>query len=268
MEFDTIRYEVDGRIATITLNRPDQLNAINPQMTADLRQAYAAAEADDAVWTLVITAMGRAFCTGADVGDISDDFRVIYEGESYLATLPQWEAPQEGTPPFRNMTKPIIVAVNGLCCGAGLDWVTTGDVVIASERAQFFDPHVSIGLVSARESVRLARVLPTNIAMRIAITGRHERMGAQRAYELGLISEVVDHDDLVERALEIAELVNRNAPLAVRGTRLAIRKGLDVPLHEAEIMAEAFRERVLYTKDAREGPAAFLEKRDPNWSAS
>ncbi len=98
MEFDTIRYEVDGRIATITLNRPDQLNAINPQMTADLRQAYAAAEADDAVWTLVITAMGRAFCTGADVGDISDDFRVIYEGESYLATLPQWEAPQEGTP--------------------------------------------------------------------------------------------------------------------------------------------------------------------------
>ena len=260
MELETIRYEVDGRVATITLNRPDQLNAINPQMTADLRRAYAAAEGDDTVWTLVVTATGRAFCTGADVGDISDDFRVIYEGEEYLSTLPHWEAPQEGTPPFRSMTKPIIVAVNGLCCGAGLDWVTTGDIVIASERAQFFDPHVSIGLVSAREAVRLARVLPTNIAMRIAITGRHERVGAQRAYELGLISEIVDHDRLEERAHEIAELVNRNAPLAVRGTRLAIRKGLDVPLHEAEIMAEAFRERVLYTKDAREGPAAFMEK--------
>ena len=185
MELETIRYEVDGRVATITLNRPDQLNAINPQMTADLRRAYAAAEGDDAVWTLVVTATGRAFCTGADVGDISDDFRVIYEGEEYLSTLPHWEAPQEGTPPFRSMTKPIIVAVNGLCCGAGLDWVTTGDIVIASEKAQFFDPHVSIGLVSARESVRLARVLPTNIAMRIAITGRHERVGAQRGVRTG-----------------------------------------------------------------------------------
>jgi enoyl-CoA hydratase/carnithine racemase len=267
MEFETILYEVDGRTATITLNRPDQLNAISPQMTADLRRAYAAAEADEAVWTLIVTGSGRAFCTGADVGHFADDFRVVYE-EPYLSTYPQWEAPQEGTPPFRTMTKPIIVAVNGLCCGAGLDWVTTGDVVIASAGAEFFDPHVSIGLVSARESVRLARVLPTNIAMRIAITGRHERMGAQRAYELGMISEVVDHDRLVERAREIAGLVNRNAPLAVRGTRLAIRKGLEVPLNEAEIMAEAFRERVLYTKDAREGSAAFMEKREPNWSAS
>ena len=267
MEFETILYEVDGRIATITLNRPDQLNAISPQMATDLRRAYAAAESDEAVWTLIVTGSGRAFCTGADVGDISDDFRVVYE-EPYLSTYPQWEAPQEGTPPFRTMTKPIIVAVNGLCCGAGLDWVTTGDVVIASARAEFFDPHVSIGLVSAREAVRLARVLPTNIAMRIAITGRHERMSAQRAYELGMVSELVDDDRLLERAREIAGLVNRNAPLAVRGTRLAIRKGLDMPLQEAEIMAEAFRERVLYTKDAREGPAAFLEKRDPNWSAS
>jgi enoyl-CoA hydratase/carnithine racemase len=267
MEFETILYAVDDRIATITLNRPEQLNAISPQMTADLRRAYAAAESDDAVWTLIVTGSGRAFCAGADVGDIEDDFRVVYE-EPYLSTYPQWEAPQEGTPPFRTMTKPIIVAVNGLCCGAGLDWVTTGDVVISSARAEFFDPHVSIGMVSGRESVRLARVLPTNIAMRIAITGRHERMSAQRAYELGLVSELVDDDHLLERAREIAGLVNRNAPLAVRGTRLAIRKGMDIPLHEAEIMAEAFRERVLYTKDAREGPAAFLEKRDPNWSAS
>ena len=267
MDFETILYEVEERIATITLNRPDQLNAVSPQMTSELRRAYAAAEADAAVWTIVITGAGRAFCAGADVTEIEDDFRVIYD-EPYLTTYPQWEAPQEGTPPFRTMTKPIIVAVNGLCCGAGLDWVTTGDVVIASERAEFFDPHVSIGLVSGREVVRLARVLPTNIAMRIAITGRHERMSAQRAYELGMVSELVDDERLLERAREIAGLVNRNAPMAVRGTRLAIRKGLDLPLQEAEIMAEAFRERVLYTKDAREGPAAFVEKREPKWSAS
>ncbi len=166
------------------------------------------------------------------------------------------------------MTKPIITAVNGLCCGAGLDWVTTGDIAIASDRAEFFDPHVSIGLVSGREMVRLARVLPTNIAMRLALTGRHERMSAQRAYELGMISEIVEHDRLLDRAKEVAALVNRNAPLAVRGTRLAIRKGLDLPLHEAEILGEAFRERVVRTDDAKEGPAAFNEKREPTWTGT
>ena len=256
MEFDTIHYEVEDRTALITFNRPDQLNAISPHMAFELRRAYAAAEADGDVWTLLITGNGRAFCAGADVAEIPDDGRVIYE-EPYLSTYPQWEAPQEATPPFRTMTKPIITAVNGLCCGAGLDLVTCGDIAIASERAEFFDPHVSIGLVSGREMVRLARVLPTGIAMRLALTGRHERMSAQRAYELGLISEVVVHDHLLERAKEVAALVNRNAPLAVRGTRLAIRKGLDLPLHEAEILAETFRERVVRTDD-RQGGAAGL----------
>jgi enoyl-CoA hydratase/carnithine racemase len=90
-------------------------------------------------------------------------------------------------------------------------------------------------------------------------------MNAQRAYDLGLISEVVGHDRLLDRAREIADIVNSNAPLAVRGTRLAILKGLNVPLHEAEIMAETFRERVLRTQDAQEGPKAFVEKRKPNW---
>jgi enoyl-CoA hydratase/carnithine racemase len=267
MTFETIRFDVVDRIATITLDRPDRLNALSPEMIRELRQAYADAEADDAVWTIVVTGTGRAFCTGADVGEIPDDGRVIYD-EPYLSTYAQWEAPQEGTPPFRTMTKPIIAAVNGLCCGAGLDWVTTGDIVIASERAEFFDPHVSIGLVSGREMVRLARVLPTNIAMRLALTGKHERVSAQRAYELGLVSEVVAHERLLDRAREIAGLVNRNAPLAVRGTRMAIRTGLNVPLHEAEIMAEAFRERVVRTDDAKEGPRAFMEKRDPVWRCS
>ena len=95
--------------------------------------------------------------------------------------------------------------------------------------------------------------------------GKHERMSAQRAYELGLISEIVEHDRLLERAREIADIVNSNAPLAVRGTRLAILKGLNLPLHEAEMLAETFRERVLRTEDAQEGPKAFVEKRKPNW---
>ncbi len=151
------------------------------------------------------------------------------------------------------MAKPVLAAINGICCGAGLDWVTTGDIVIASEKATFFDPHVSIGLVAGREVVRLARVLPRSVALRMALMGKHERMSAQRAYELGMISEVVEHERLLERAHEIADIVNSNAPLAVRGTRLAILKGLDLPLHEAEMLAEAFRERNLHTEDSLEG---------------
>ena len=181
--FDTIKYEVDGHKATITLNRPDALNALSPHMITELRAAYDEAEKDDNVWLLIVTGTGRAFCTGADVKAIPADGKVINE-RRYLSTYEQWEAPQEGTPPFRTMAKPVLAAINGLCCGAGLDWVTTGDIVIASERATFFDPHVSIGLVAGREVVRLARVLPRSVALRMALMGKHERMSAQRALEL------------------------------------------------------------------------------------
>ncbi|MCK0091811.1 enoyl-CoA hydratase/isomerase family protein [Rhodococcus sp. HNM0563] len=264
MTFETIEYAVDGHTATLTLNRPEALNALSPHMITELRAAYDEAENDDKVWTLVVTANGRAFCTGADVKEIPGDGKVINE-RPYLSTYEQWEAPQEGTPPFRSMTKPIIVAVNGICCGAGMDWVTTGDIVIASEKATFFDPHVSIGLVAGREVVRAARVLPRTVALRMALMGKHERMTVQRAYDLGMITEIIEHDLLLERAHEIADIVNSNAPLAVRGTRLAILKGLDMPLHEAEMLAESFRERVTRTEDALEGPRAFVEKRAPMW---
>jgi enoyl-CoA hydratase/carnithine racemase len=262
--YETILYEVADRTATITFNRPDVLNAVNLKMEGELRDAYARAEADDDVWTVLITANGRAFCSGADVEGVPDDGKVPHEGR-YLSHFREWEAPQEATPPFRSMAKPIVVAVNGICCGAGLDLVTTGDISIASDRAQFFDPHVSIGLVSGREMVRVARTIPINAAMRMALLGKQERLSAHRALELELITEVVDHDQLLTRAREITDMVNRNAPLAVRGTRLAIRQGLGVPLHEAELLAEMYRERVLHTEDSHEGPRAFLEHRDPEW---
>lgn len=266
MSYETILYEVEDRTATITFNRPEKLNAISRTMEKELADAYERAETDDDVWTIVVTATGRAFCTGADVDTVRDDGKVPFDGR-YLSRFHEWDAPQEATPPFRQMAKPIIVGVNGICCGAGMDLVTTGDIAIASADATFFDPHVSIGLVSGREMVRIARTLPLNVAMRMAIMGRQERLGAERAYELGLITEVVEPDALPERLRELAAMVNRNAPLAVRGTRLAIRKGLGIPLYEAELLAEAYRERVLHTDDAKEGPRAFMEKREPQWRA-
>jgi enoyl-CoA hydratase/carnithine racemase len=267
--FETILYEHRGRTACITLNRPEKLNAIDHTMIRELDEAYRQAEADPETWTLIVTGAGdRALCSGADVGTVEQPHPGMdTRGESLLASYWQWEASAEATPPYLEMAKPIICAVNGMAAGAGLDLVTTSDIAIASETATFFDPHVSIGLVSGRESVRLARTLPINVAMRLALMGKQERLSAQRAYDLGLVTELVAPGRLMERAWEIADLVNRNAPLAVRGTRLAIRKGLALPIKEAELLAESHRLRVAHSDDAREGPLAFLEKRAPIWKA-
>jgi enoyl-CoA hydratase/carnithine racemase len=269
VEFETITYERRDRTACITLNRPDKLNAIDHTMIRELDQAYRSAEADDDVWTLIVTGAGtRALCSGADVGTVAQPHPGMdTRGESLLGSYWQWNASAEATPPYLEMAKPIICAVNGLAAGAGLDLVTTSDIAIASTTATFLDPHVSIGLASGREAVRLARVIPLNVAMRLALMGTQERLSAQRAYELGLVTELVEPDALMARAWEIAEMVNRNAPLAVRGTRLGIRKGLSLPVTEAELLAEGHRLRVAHTDDAKEGPLAFLEKRAPVWKA-
>jgi enoyl-CoA hydratase/carnithine racemase len=275
MSFNTILLEKRGRAACVTLNRPDSLNAISIEMMRELRQVWTEIEEDQAVWTAIVTGAGqKALCTGADVNVIEGTYvdgaptGIDMWGEGMLTSLRQWDVPQEATPPYLNMSKPIICAVNGAACGAGLDLVTTSDIAIAAEHATFFDPHVSIGVVSGREMVRMARQIPFNVAMRMALMGKHERMDTARAYELGLITEVVAGDKLLERAWEIADIVNRNAPLAVRGTRMAMRKGLSLPITEAELLAESYRMRCAQTRDAREGPAAFLEKREPKWTCS
>lgn len=270
MNYETITFEVRDRAACVTLNRPERLNAINHLMMVELTDVYRKIETDPGIWTYIVTGAGdRALCAGADVNVIGDSARPGQDtrGESLLGSYWQWDAPQEATPPYLQMTKPMICAVNGLAAGAGLDLITTSDITIAAESATFFDPHVSIGVASGREAVRLARVLPLNIAMRIALMGKHERLSAQRAYDLGLVSELAPRETLLDRAWEIAEIVNSNAPLAVRGTRLGVRKGLSLPVYEAEVLAESHRLRVAATEDAQEGPQAFLEKRDPVWKA-
>ncbi len=271
MTYETIAIERRGHTACIRLDRPEVLNAINDEMIAEINAAVRALEADADVWTLIVTGTGRALCAGADVNKAGVAEKGNYtsgidvQGEEMLGSMRQWDAPQEATFPYLEMTKPVICAVNGICAGAGLDLVTTSDIVIASDDSAFFDPHVSIGVVSGREALRLARVLPLNITMRLALMGKHERLAAQRAFDLGLVSELVAREQLMDRAWEIADIVNRNAPLAVRGTRLAIRKTLSLPTYEAELLAENYRMKVAVTDDAQEGARAFLEKRDPDW---
>ncbi len=272
MSWKTILFEKRGHTACITLNRPEVLNSISIEMMKELQNAYRQVEEDDDIWTLIITGAGRkALCTGADMAVFELTLKdgqpsgIDMWGEPILSSLRQWEVPQEATPPYLQMTKPIICAVNGIVCGAGLDLVSTCDIAIAADHAKFFDPHVSIGVVSGREMVRMARVLPLQVAMRMALMGKHEKMNAERAYQLGLITEVVPSESLMERAWEIADTINLNAPLAVRGTRMAIRKGLTLPIYEAELLAESYRVRCARTDDAVEGPTAFMEKREPVW---
>lgn len=271
--YETLLVEQRDRTVGITLNRPDRLNAINDRMIDELRDVFRRIEEAADVWTIMLTGAGRALSSGGDVnkaslkGDPGFQMGLDTQGRTMLADYRQWDAPQEGTPPWLEMSKPIVCAVNGIAAGAGLDFVTTADVVIAGESASFFDPHVSIGVVSGREALRLARVLPLPVVLRMAVMGVHERLDAQRAFDLGLVTEVVADDQLVDRAWELAEVVNRNAPLAVRGTRLSIRKTLALPMYEAELLSENYRMKVAVTDDASEGPRAFLEKRTPNWTA-
>jgi enoyl-CoA hydratase/carnithine racemase len=161
--------------------------------------------------------------------------------------------------------KPVIAAVNGVVAGASLDLVTEADVPIASDRATFVDPHVSLGYVSSHEAVNLARRVPVAWCLRMALLGSKERVDAARALQIGLVTEVVPHERLLERARELAALICENAPLAVWGTKMGILRGLGLAVEQAEEIAAGYLEAVEASEDHEEGPRAFVEKRKPVW---
>src|SRR5262245_23324668 len=262
-DFSTIRFAVEERIATITLDRPERLNAMNQAMKDDLRGAWTAVRDDPDVWVAIITGEGRAFSSGADVESLDsrgfrkvDRFRELAMIETIRA-LP--------TPRRMGVMKPVIAEVNGLVNGVSLDLVTESDIPIASEKAEFLDSHVSLGYVSSHEMVNMARRVPVAVALRMALLGAKERMSAARALEVGLVTEVVPHEQLMPRARELAAMICENAPLAVWGTKMAIVRGLGLPIEQAEEIAAGYLEIVEQSEDHAEGPRAFMEKRKPAW---
>jgi enoyl-CoA hydratase/carnithine racemase len=264
-EYTTIRFAVENRVATITLNRPERLNAMNQQMKEDLRDAWTTIREDSEIWAAIITGEGRAFSSGAEVEVLDaggfkkpDRFRQLAMIETIRA-LP--------TPRRMSVWKPVIAAVNGIVNGVTLDLVTESDIPIASEKAQFMDSHVSLGYVSSHEMVNLSRRVPLAVALRMALLGNKERMNAERALQVGLVTEVVPHEQLMPRANELARLLCENAPLAVWGTKLGILRGLGLPIEQADEVAANYLEIVEQSEDHAEGPRAFIEKRTPNWRA-
>jgi len=265
MLYETVLFEVSDRIATITLNRPERLNAMNQQMKDDLRAAWQRVKDDADIWVAIITGAGKGFSSGADVQSLDaagftkiDRWRELCMHEGIRA-LP--------TPRRMNVHKPVIAAVNGVAAGVSLDQVTEADIPIASDKAYFVDPHVSIGYVSSHEMVNMARRVPVAVCLRMALLGSHEKMSAQRAYEVGLVTEVVPHEQLLPRARELAEMLCKNAPLAVWGTKMGILRGLGLPIEQAEEIAAGYLEVVEQSEDHAEGPRSFVEKRQPVWKA-
>lgn len=258
-DYTTILVERHGPVGWIINNRPAVLNAMNVAMRGEFARAWLELEADPAVRVIVHTGEGRAFHTGADVSEVASDGMEQFGDEmrSFDLHFTSWH---------QKVSKPVIAAVNGLCMGGGLHFVADADIVIAASTAQFGDPHVSVGQVSALETIGLARKIPFEAVMRMALLGRHERMSADRAYQLGMVSQIVDPPELLrEEAQQLAEKIARNSPAALRATKAALWGALEMGLTDACRAGADLLVGVWGHPDQNEGPRAFVEKREPRW---
>jgi enoyl-CoA hydratase/carnithine racemase len=224
--YDTIGYETSAdRVATITLNRPEVLNAFDRQMCEEVQQAWADIKADPEVHAVVLRAEGeRAFCVGLDVnkpfGQPDDLWNHVDPGE---LLSPKWQ----------KVWKPVVCAVQGMCTAGAFYFLNEADVVICSEDATFFDSHVSGGMVSALEPVGLMRRIGLGETLRLALMGNDERISAATALRIGLVTEVVDGAALWARAHELAALIAAKPSSATQGTVRAIWESLDRPYRAA-----------------------------------
>jgi enoyl-CoA hydratase/carnithine racemase len=226
-DLETLRYEERGAVAIVTLDRPEVHNAFNQAMERELRQVWRALRWNDDVQAVILTGAGeRAFCTGIDreesvttfIEDSSRKNRPDNEA-GYVSTPFMFNDPGSSINPKQNdLWKPVIAAVNGMACGGAFYLLGEADIIIAADHATFFDPHVSYGMVAGFETVHLLQKIPFGEALRIALMGVHERLSADRAREIGLVSEVVPADQLMERALWIAESIAQAPAEAIQGT--------------------------------------------------
>lgn len=249
------RYEKKGRVAYVTLDREHAGNSFNVQMCDEMEAIWTDFRDDADLWVAILTATGeRFFCTGVDV----KESRIKPMGHVWLPIARL----------MAGIHKPIIAAVNGICCGGGLHLVCDTDIIIGSENAQFFDPHVDVGLVTGWEPIGLSRRIPLNYVLRMALQGKAYRIEAEEALRIGLLTEIVPHEKLMERAEEIADDVLSNAPLAVRHSKEAIMEGLNLGLRDALELSAYILKEVWDTNDRAEGARAFEEHRPPEWTGT
>ena len=253
-----------GATTVLKIVRPKQRNALTPQLMVDLRDALVAADEDGATHVVVITGEGEeAFCAGADVRATlpsEQSFISAYFDRSSDASHPLY---------IRNialerlgLSKPVIAAVNGVAVGGGMEIALNCDLCIASERARFGLTEVRIGSIPAVAGIqRLLRSLPRPAAMKLLLTG--DIIDADEALRLGLVSEVVPSDALLDHVLKIADRIAANAPLAVKAAKRLAEKAFELPLREAAALEELMWGHLYATEDRIEGRKAFAERRSP-----
>ena len=219
--FDSVMFTVaDDNVATYTLNRPKGLNAFNQRMCEEFASLWSIIREDDAIHAVVLRAAGdRAFSTGVDV-----KAPLRYSTNVWSQADPgDWLSPKGN-----RVWKPVVCAVHGMAAGGAFYWINESDIVICSPEATFFDPHVTYGLTAVLEPIGLAYRVPLGEALRIALMGLDERVSAERALAIGLVTEIVDRTGLWERAHQIAARIAATPPAAVQGTVRAIWESLDV----------------------------------------
>lgn len=249
-----VDYEQRGRVAVLTINRPEARNAVNGAVATGMEEAIDRLEADDETWVGILTGTGPVFSAGADLKAIA------------AGTAAQMSTKRGGFAGIvtRERTKPIIAAVNGPAFAGGCEIVLSCDLVVASTEAKFGIPEVKRSLVAAAGGLfRLPRAMPKNVAMELALTG--DPIDAQRAYELGFVNRLAAPDALLETAMALAEQIVANAPLAVRASRQIVLDGMLAADEDAWRITNAGFAAVAGSEDFAEGPRAFIEKRPPAW---
>jgi enoyl-CoA hydratase/carnithine racemase len=223
-----------GPVGWIAFDRPEAGNAMDAVMMARLPGAWRELDADPGVKAIVVTGRGRAFQTGLDMAALAGNPASLRE-----ATRQTMQARLELTGWHLGVRTPVITAVNGVCAGGGLHFVVDADIVIASTTATFLDPHVSVGQASAWEAVGLSRRIAAAVAARIVLAGRHERLTAARALELGLVSELVPPDRLTERAQQLGEVIAAADPGLLRAAKRALWAAMELGRTPAMELAAA-----------------------------
>lgn len=264
LEYKEITFETDQNIATITLNRPESLNLLTMEMMGEVIDAVKVAEADEGVRVVVLTGAGRAFSAGANLNVMAERIEARKRGEGHEIDRPYFGRKFVDQIPwvFRNLTKPIIAAINGPAAGGGLTLALGCDIRIASENAKFSAAFVRVGLIPELGSTyNWTRIVGIAKACELVFTGK--AIGAKEAEAMGLVNQVVPHDALMSTTVEMARAIAETAPIAVSLAKRLLYQGLDSDL-PTQLQAETFGMGYCYqTQDHEEGVRAFLSKRKP-----
>ena len=254
--YQTIRYEKNGNIGIATINRPEALNALNSTVISELEQLISEVEKDAELGAFIITGEGRSFVAGADIGE---------QSTMDVAAGRKWG--QRGSALFRRIEKleiPTIAAVNGFALGGGCELALSCDIRIASEKAVFGQPEVTLGIIPCFGGTqRLPRLIGTGLAKEMIYTGKH--IDAQTALRYGLVNRVVPAEALMDEAKALMDDILKVSPMAIKYAKLSINKGADMDLMNALEVEKDLVGLCFATEDKQVGMQAFLEKRKPNF---